>query len=128
MSEQRALGWLPDIPSIKDYTETNVEIAPLLAKTSLAYRVGPPGDYVQGKGGSAGAVAAAAPALVTQVDLRAGFSPIEDQSNLGSCTANAAVAIIEYMERKALGRHVDASRLFVYKATRNLLGWTGDTG
>ena len=24
--------------------------------------------------------------------------------------------------------HIDGSRLFVYKVTRNLLGWTGDTG
>jgi C1A family cysteine protease len=35
---------------------------------------------------------------------------------------------VEFLERRALGRHVDGSRLFVYKTTRNLLGWTGDTG
>jgi C1A family cysteine protease len=38
------------------------------------------------------------------------------------------VGILEYFERRAFGRHLDASRLFVYKTTRNLLGWTGDTG
>ncbi len=27
-----------------------------------------------------------------------------------------------------MGRYLDASRLFVYKTTRDLLGWTGDTG
>jgi C1A family cysteine protease len=128
MSEQRALGWLPDIPSIKDYTETTAEIAPLLAKTRLAQRSALSATSLLGKGAGAGAVAAAAPALATQVDLRADFSPIEDQGSLGSCTANAAVGLIEYMEHKALGRHIDASRLFIYKATRNLLGWTGDTG
>jgi C1A family cysteine protease len=64
----------------------------------------------------------------SEVDLRKWFSPIEDQGNLGSCTANAAVALVEYFERRASGKHIEASRLFVYKAERNLLGWTGDTG
>ncbi|CAD7779147.1 MAG: hypothetical protein KCCBMMGE_00816 [Candidatus Methanoperedenaceae archaeon GB37] len=47
---------------------------------------------------------------------------------MGSCTAHAGVGLIEYYERKAFGTHIDASRLFLYKVTRNLLGWTGDTG
>jgi C1A family cysteine protease len=38
------------------------------------------------------------------------------------------VALIEYFEKKALKHWVDASRLFVYKVTRNLLGWKGDQG
>ena len=36
--------------------------------------------------------------------------------------------MIEFYEKKAYGVWLDASRLFLYKATRNLLGWTGDTG
>jgi C1A family cysteine protease len=32
------------------------------------------------------------------------------------------------MERRAGGQHIDGSRLFMYKASRKLLGWTGDTG
>jgi C1A family cysteine protease len=36
--------------------------------------------------------------------------------------------MVEFLERRAFNRHTDASRLFIYKATRNLLGWTGDTG
>lgn len=50
------------------------------------------------------------------------------QLSLGSCTANAGVALVEYYERRAFGKHIDASRLFLYKSTRNLLKWTGDTG
>jgi C1A family cysteine protease len=38
------------------------------------------------------------------------------------------VGLIEYYERRAFGDHLDASRLFLYKVTRNLLHWTGDTG
>jgi C1A family cysteine protease len=36
--------------------------------------------------------------------------------------------MVEYFARRAFGEHTDASRLFLYKVTRNLLGWTGDTG
>jgi C1A family cysteine protease len=62
------------------------------------------------------------------VDLREWCSPVEDQGNLGSCTAHAGVGVIEYYERKAFGRHIDASRLFLYKVTRNLMKMKGDTG
>ena len=55
-------------------------------------------------------------------------SPIEDQKTIGSCTAHAAVGIVEYFQRRAFGTHLDGSRLFVYKMTRNLMGVTGDTG
>jgi C1A family cysteine protease len=55
-------------------------------------------------------------------------SPIEDQLTLGSCTAQAGVGLLEYYERRTFGKHIEGSRLFLYKATRNLLNWTGDTG
>lgn len=55
-------------------------------------------------------------------------SPIEDQGDLGSCTAHAAVGMLEYFERKTFGKFTNASRLFVYKTTRNLMNVTGDTG
>ena len=73
--------------------------------------------------------ALAAPAsLPAIVDLRARCSPIEDQRDLGSCTAQAGSGLIEFYENKAFGNYSDASRLFLYKVTRNLLGWAGDTG
>jgi C1A family cysteine protease len=105
-----SLGWMPDLPSIKDYTPDQAAIKPLLAKLK-----------------GAGAKGAAAK-LAASTDLRAWFSPIENQLSLGSCTANAGVGLIEYYERRAFGKHIDASRLFLYKSTRNLLKWTGDTG
>ena len=120
MEQLRALGYLPDIPQAEDYDEQHQQVAPLLAKTKLAPRVA---AAAREKGGSA-----AVPAAAAQVDLRAWFSTIEDQGQLGSCTANAAVGLLEYFERRASGRYVDASRLFLYKVERDLLGWTGDTG
>jgi C1A family cysteine protease len=115
------MGWIPDVPSVKDYTEEHPDVAPLLAQTSLAGAAPP-------AAAPTASAAAPAPKPVAQIDLRPCFSPIEDQGQLGSCTANAAVALIEYMERKALGKHIDASRLFVYKVTRNMMKSTGDSG
>src|SRR5574337_216933 len=66
--------------------------------------------------------------LPPSVDLRAWCSPIENQGALGSCTANAGAGVVEYFERRAFGHHMDASRLFLYKATRDLMRVTGDTG
>src|SRR5688572_16301259 len=91
-------GWLPDYPDFRDYSSKNQEIADLLKGPNLA--TGPV-------------------SLPTSTDLRAWCPPIEDQESIGSCTANAGVALIEYFERRALGNHMDASRLFLYKATRN---------
>ena len=36
--------------------------------------------------------------------------------------------MIEYFEKRADGKYIDASRLFLYKVTRNLLNFKGDTG
>jgi len=103
-------GWIRDLPSISDYTVDHAKVKPLLAKVS-------------------GAGSATVPvALATNADLRAYCSPIENQGTIGACTAHAAVGMVEYYQRRAFGKHVDGSRLFLYKVTRNLLGWTGDTG
>ena len=69
-----------------------------------------------------------AKSLPISVDLREWCSPIEDQGSIGSCTAQAGAGVIEYYERKSFGRHIDASRLFLYKVTRNLMKTKGDTG
>ena len=119
LSQTVALGWLPDLPSIKDYDTDNAAIKPLLAKLNGA-------DAKPAKGGKG---AKGAPVLLAaSADLRAWCSPIENQLSLGSCTANAGVGLLEYCERRAYGKHLDGSRLFLYKTTRNLLKWTGDTG
>ncbi|HTQ13822.1 MAG TPA: C1 family peptidase [Rhizomicrobium sp.] len=112
MFNQRGLGYVPDLPKVEDYSDTHPEVSKLLSAANI------------GSGAAGGAVAA----LPAVVDLRPWFSPVEDQGYLGSCTANAAAGLLEYNERRARGRFVDASRLFLYKAERDLLGWTGDTG
>jgi C1A family cysteine protease len=56
------------------------------------------------------------------VDLRAGCSPVESQGELGSCTANALVGNLEFLQLKSGGTFVDRSRLFVYYNERAIEG------
>jgi len=102
-------GWIPPLPDLRDYTEENTEVADM----SKRLRISPTRKTLR---------------LPNKTDLRPWCSPIENQKSLGSCTAHAAVGIVEYFECRAFNKHTDASRLFVYKATRNLMGVVGDTG
>lgn len=108
MTTNISLGWLPDVPDIRDYTTQTASVNQQLARAGVA---------------SPNAVT-----LPTSVDLRPWCSPIENQGSIGSCTAHAGVGLVEFFERRAFGKHIDASRLFLYKTTRNLMQWTGDTG
>lgn len=101
-------GWLHPMPDFRDYSEAHEDIA----KLSKILKVSP--DTLG--------------TIPTKVDLSSWCSPIENQKQLGSCTAHAGVGIVEYFERRAFGKHIDGSRLFVYKTTRNLMGVVGDSG
>jgi C1A family cysteine protease len=107
VSGSTAMGWLRDNPDFRDFHPDSADIRPMLTS-----------------------IKAAAPpkALPGKIDLRAWCSPIEDQGSLGACTAHAGMGLVEYMERRANGNHIDGSRRFLYKVTRNMLKWTGDTG
>jgi len=114
-----AMGWLPDYPDIRDLTPESEVILPKLKALGQ-----PPVKSMLAQVGAEAQVTA----LPASVDLRAWCSPIEDQKDIGSCTAHAGVGLVEYFERRAFGEHLDASQLFLYKVTRNLLHWMGDTG
>jgi len=107
-NKRLGMGWLPDLPDYRDYSPVHEKVRPIVQEIGLTE----PEKM----------------ALPPSVDLRPWCSPVENQGSLGSCTAQAGVGLIEYYERRAFGTHIDASRLFLYKVTRNLLGWTGDTG
>jgi C1A family cysteine protease len=62
------------------------------------------------------------------IDLSFWCSEIEDQGSLNSCTASAAIALMEYFQNKSFGKYIDGSRLFLYKATRNLMQIEGNVG
>ena len=69
-NETYGLGWLRDLPDIRDYSPEHEKIKPMLKKLN---------------------VLAPKATLPAKVDLRAWCAPIEDQGQLGSCTANAGV-------------------------------------
>ena len=56
------------------------------------------------------------------MDLRAICSPIEDQGNIGSCTAQAGVGVYEFVGDKMKAPYEDKSRLALYWMTRSLEG------
>jgi len=115
------MGWLPDLPDFRDFNINKADI-PAKQKTAGVNR------SVRENLALLGVIGAPPASLPTNVDLRPWCTPIADQLNLGSCTANAGVGVLEYFENRAFGTYLDASRLFLYKVTRNLLGSTGDTG
>lgn len=71
-------------------------------------------------------IAAPPKKLPASVDLRAGCSPVENQGQLGSCTANALVGNLEFLEMKAGKPVADLSRLFVYYNERVMEGSVND--
>lgn len=101
-----SFGWIPDYPDFRDYTDRHEKVKALTLKLT--------------SGNSS--------SLPAATDLREWCSPVEDQQNIGSCTAHAVAGVVEYFENKSFGKYINASRLFLYKTTRNLLHFNGDTG
>jgi C1A family cysteine protease len=104
----KGLGWHRDMPDHRDISVQDDDVRKLLEK----------GD----------AVGPADAALPATADLRQFFGPAEDQGKINACTAHCAVALVEYFEKRTFNAEFDGSRLFLYKAERNLLRWTGDVG
>jgi C1A family cysteine protease len=105
MTEQNlktfGMGYIPDIPSIEDYTIKNVEEElpkPIISDLNKTDQ------------------------LPNSIDNRKWCSSIQDQGSLGSCTAQAAVSMMEYMQKKAYNSYQDGSRLFIYWNTRKYMG------
>ena len=109
-NETMGTGWLPPMPDMRDYSTGHPDIV----KMSKSLGIPKPG--------------AGKPALPGKVDLRQWCSAIENQGNLGSCSAHAGMGIVEYFENRAFSKYVDGSRLFLYKTTRDLMGVSGDSG
>jgi C1A family cysteine protease len=130
VSHKVGTGWLSPQPDLRDYTTASRQITAFNKKLkfpSLTARLQDrklrretTKSRSRSESGTAG--------YKSKVDLREWCSPVENQLDLGACTAHAAAGIVEYFERRAFGKHIDASRLFLYKTTRNLMQVAGDTG
>ena len=62
--------------------------------------------------------------LPSKVDLRPYMTPVENQGNSNSCTANAMAGAYEYLAKRVKGSAHDVSRLFIYYNARDLDGAT----
>ncbi|MFN8239413.1 MAG: C1 family peptidase [Bacteroidales bacterium] len=118
-----AMGWIPDLPDIRDFSPDTAEIDLKLADLGRKESINSMLMRLKTEKPRKAPIP-----LPASKDLRPWFSPVENQLTLGSCTANAGVGLVEYFERRAYGKHIDASRIFLYKVTRDLLKWTGDRG
>lgn len=107
------LGWVPDIPSTSDATPETHSVKQMLGKAGVKY------SQPSGLDSSD---------LPNQVDLRQHFPPVYNQLKTNSCTANAACGLVMYFEKKSYNKIVSPSRLFLYKASRNLLFQPEDKG
>ena len=119
----KGFGWMKDYPSIKDYGPNTVEEKLLAEKhlvkeTNSAQKIK---SVLQTKGTSN-------KRTPSKIDNKSYCSPVKDQGSLGSCTANMAASMYEYMSKRGHGNYVELSRLFIYKTTRWLMHLTGDTG
>jgi len=101
-------GWRRDLPDHRDYTQEHAAVKLIL--------------------GSSKPLQAAKSTRPATKDLREYCSPIENQDVLGSCTAHAGVGLMEWFQRRAYGKHLNMSRLFLYKVARRLVGIKGDEG
>lgn len=120
MPKTPSFGWIPDLPDFRDYGSdlfgTNLsDINPLdidipKPDVGISFTNLDPKKFPK------------------QVSLKQYCTPVETQGRIGSCTAHAGASLVEYYENRNHGSYIPASRLFLYKVTRNYMQMTGDTG
>lgn len=91
-SGRRKYGLKPDLPDQRDF---------LFSSLNLSQKI---------------------PKIPAAVDLRPTCSPVEDQGQLGSCTANALAGGLEFLEDKDKIPMARMSRLFIYYNERAVEG------
>lgn len=55
-------------------------------------------------------------------------TPIDNQGQVGSCTAHAGTGLLRFLQKQATGNYTKLSRLFVYYQTRSIANSSGDSG
>jgi C1A family cysteine protease len=111
----KSYGWRRDYPDFRDYRTDHPEILATLSSVNVLSPTIQIADLTS---------------KTPRVNLRNWCSPVEDQGELGSCTANAAAGLVEFFERKATNnqKYINLSRIFLYKVTRTFGRIKGDNG
>ena len=95
-------GWQPCAPDYRDYGPSSPPVATLLERLR------------PGTGG-----------IPTSVDLREYFLAAEDQLNLPASCAHACLGLVQYFERRAHGRLLRPSWLFLHQNARRWVEGSG---
>ena len=107
-SDEFGSGWRPDERAEGDRHHDHPAVRDLHGETGVAQAIADRAD------------------LPDRVDLSEFCGPVKFQGNFNTCTAHVAVEMVELLERKAHGSLVEGSRLFLYKAVKNLLHEVGN--
>ena len=92
----KRFGWLKDYPSIKDYGPQEVERRLLSEmRATSEKRTSDVKSVLQSANKTL-----RKKAIPTKIDNRRYCSPVKDQGQLGSCTANMAANMYEYMSKR----------------------------
>src|SRR4051812_28001017 len=100
------LGWQNSLPDFRDYSLDSPEVRALIDRL----RPFP----------------SSAEEIPGSESLAPYFPDVDDQQQINSSPAQACVDLVEYFDRRALGKTVKLSKLFVYQATQRLLGALGN--
>src|SRR4051794_4006516 len=108
MTVAYCLGWQKSLPDFRDYSLESEEVRAMLERL--------------------GAKRSTSEGFPQNESLASYFPEIDDQKQLNSSPAQACVDLVQYFDRRAHGRTVRLSKLFVYQATQRLLGTGGNNG
>jgi C1A family cysteine protease len=97
-------GWQRDLPDPRDFTPRHEAVVSAMADLE-PLRVRP-----------------------ESVDWREFCPAMKDQETLAASSAFSCADLLTYFERRASGRLIEPSRLFVFRTAQRLLGRTGDNG
>jgi C1A family cysteine protease len=106
--EPQGFDWQADLADHRDYSWRHQSVASLLATLrSQSQRTAN---------------------LPRAVDWREYCGPIEDQLGLGTSAAHAAIALVQYFERRSTGRMLRLSSLFAHYTAGRLMPGAGGRG
>jgi C1A family cysteine protease len=101
-------GWQRSLPDFRDYSPETPEVREMLAGLRPA-----------------ASVFAQVPAKECLISY---FPEVNDHQQINTSPAQACVDLVQYFDRRALGRTVALSKLFVYQTSRRLLGASANIG
>ena len=104
-------GWNPDVPDHRDYQYSDLRKKIDEENIIASDDINPIREY---KISTIDSTQIPTPPPSSFVDLRSTDSPIFDQGALGSCTGNALVGALQFLEKKDNVPYIELSRLFIY--------------